>query len=63
MYRDSFFIISILPKKSTTRVRVGAPNNIEIKSIIYNVELIINEMIKRKFSSDCINYYKNKNKK
>ena len=38
-------------------------NNIEIKSILYNVELIINEMIKRKFSTDCINYYKNKNKK
>ncbi len=38
-------------------------DKIEIKSIIYNVDLVINEMIKNKFSDLCVNYYKNKKRK
>tara|TARA_B100001964_G_C14239316_1_gene604155 strand:- start:1849 stop:2484 length:636 start_codon:yes stop_codon:yes gene_type:complete len=37
--------------------------NIELKSIIYNVDLVINEMRNNKFSDLCINYYKNKSRR
>ena len=36
---------------------------IDFKSFLYNVDLVINEMIKNKFPDLCINYYKNKKRK
>ena len=38
-------------------------DKIEIKSIIYNVDLVINEMINNKFSDLCVNYYRSKKRK
>ena len=37
--------------------------NINLKSIIYNVDLVIDKMKSEKFPYQCIEYYKNKNKK
>lgn len=35
-------------------------DSFEFKQIVYDVDLIINKMIKRKYPKECVDYYKNK---